>query len=304
MTTSRIAVPSRERVVRLAQACGLVLIALATGTTSSTAAPGAARTGALLIQDEDSNVREITLAGKLGPVLFDIVSSDDQARARPGGDDFLLGETDTCCLVIELAKPGGSQRVRVSRPPSYGAAWTPDGRGFAYTRVLGDPTALDAHPNVLVFRLRVRDPGSEMRLTSARRRTQDSEPTWAAEGRRIVFTRYRGLVDGVLYELDVRTKKERRLTRGRDADWSPTRDALVYTLDNDVWTMDLTSGRRRRLTSAIDSNPIWSPDGRMIAFHRLTSHGDLVDEIRVVAASGGRSRIIARGSFELLDWPR
>src|SRR5262245_40600486 len=70
--------------------------------------------GALLIQDDDFNTRELTLDGKLGPALFDIVQSSGDVRARPGGNDFLFSEDDTCCLEIELARPGGDPVV-VSR---------------------------------------------------------------------------------------------------------------------------------------------------------------------------------------------
>ena len=262
--------------------------------------------GALLIY-EGLNIRELTLDGKRGPVLFDLLASSREARARPGGDDFLLGEDDTCCLELHLARPGGKP-VLVSRGTAFGAAWMPNGRGFAYTRALGPGTELCEHPEVLVWRRRGRDRTSEDMLTRARAGIQEHEPTWSPEGRRVAFTRLKDCVDGVLYLLDVTTGIQRRITRGESADWSPTQDVLAYELVGEIWTIDLSTGRRRRLTaSSVNArNPLWSPNGQQIAFERIREDKDGLPftEIRVVSATGGKPRLVSAADVDLLDWPR
>ncbi len=43
---------------------------------------------------------------------------------------------------------------------------------------------------------------------------------------------------------------------------------------SDIWIFDLATGARRRLTfGGADENPVWSPDGRSIAFSRLVEGG-------------------------------
>jgi len=54
----------------------------------------------------------------------------------------------------------------------------------------------------------------------------------------------------------------------------------------DIWTVDLDGGRANRLTDLpYAENPVWSPDGKTIAFSALTGK---VRNIYVVPAGGGR----------------
>ena len=50
--------------------------------------------------------------------------------------------------------------------------------------------------------------------------------------------------------------------------WSPDSRSLVYAAQEDVWTVDVETGRARRLTDFKhgDSSPIFSPDGRRVYF--------------------------------------
>ena len=70
---------------------------------------------------------------------------------------------------------------------------------------------------------------------------------------------------------------------------------------NDIWTFDLRTGRQTQLTGldidddgplddgigVQDGNPVWSPDGRQIAFHRATDDGF---QIWVMNADGSDPR--------------
>jgi Tol biopolymer transport system component len=51
-------------------------------------------------------------------------------------------------------------------------------------------------------------------------------------------------------------------------EFSPDRKKVALSLDEDVWIQDVARGLRSRFTftPGIDTNPVWSPDGRSIAF--------------------------------------
>jgi Tol biopolymer transport system component len=79
-----------------------------------------------------------------------------------------------------------------------------------------------------------------------------------------------------------------------------------YGVPGDLWTIDVASGQRRRLTFRKDvySPGVWSPDGARIAY----SAGQLGDTLYEKAASGlGDDRVLFKKSgsrFYLTSWSR
>ena len=72
----------------------------------------------------------------------------------------------------------------------------------------------------------------------------------------------------------------------RDAGISPDGKTIAFTYKGDIFTVPVSGGEARQLTSdeAYDSKPIWTPDGKRIAFRsdRLGS-----DDIFIMNATGG-----------------
>ena len=70
---------------------------------------------------------------------------------------------------------------------------------------------------------------------------------------------------------------------------------IVFDLLGDLYTLPLTRGEARRLTSgmAFDRQPVFSPDGGSIAF---ISDRDGADNLWIMKADGSRNRFLADGS--------
>lgn len=93
------------------------------------------------------------------------------------------------------------------------------------------------------------------------------------------------------------------VARADDATWlrdpaiSPDGTRIAFTHRGDVWTVPAAGGRAVPLTThdAVDTAPVWSPDGRTVAF-ATDRHGNF--DVFVVAADGGGER---RLTFDSAD---
>ena len=65
-----------------------------------------------------------------------------------------------------------------------------------------------------------------------------------------------------------------------------SRDAVAFEYGADLWIVSRNGGEARRLTSTpdVESDPVFSPDGRHIAFSRTTGGNT---DVYVVPATGG-----------------
>lgn len=67
---------------------------------------------------------------------------------------------------------------------------------------------------------------------------------------------------------------------------SPNGQSIAFNYQGDIWTSDITGQHAKRLTihKAYDTNPIWSSDGKSIAF-QSNRYGN--NDIYVIASTGG-----------------
>lgn len=81
----------------------------------------------------------------------------------------------------------------------------------------------------------------------------------------------------------------------RDVKISPDGKQIAFCYKGDIWSVPVTGGQATRLTTvdSYESNPIWSPDGRSIAF-ASDRHGNM--DIFVMSAVGGRAKRLTSNS--------
>lgn len=162
---------------------------------------------------------------------------------------------------IYAVDPDGTGAKRLSKTPrvyEFDVDWSPAGDRIAVTDMAG----MFAHLRVMTTGGTIRgtaNPGSGWEIAM---------PDWSPDGRRLAFIEWPNFVDG-----------------------------SGSLNDAEIW-VTTPNGRWRRLTwnRVADSNPVWSPDGRRIAFVRGRDPGSMLylpaarcgsAEIYVMNADGG-----------------
>lgn len=149
-------------------------------------------------------------------------------------------------------------------------AWSPDGRQIAFER-RGEIYKINA------------DGTNERRLTELDTRARDFEPSWSPDGSQIVFVRYENdqttgefFID--LFVMNADGTGERRLTdrvppncNRLSPDWSPDGNKVVFeyicnAVGNGIYVVNADGTGQQRLTNTLDLDPVWSPNGRQIAY--------------------------------------
>jgi TolB protein len=144
-------------------------------------------------------------------------------------------------------------------------------------------------------------------------------PTWHPSGEKLAFTTYPNDEASVIYELDLRTGRERVLDPGRTGQQiTPTyhpngreiafgmmgynRTGLFsYDIERDCCLVHIQGGRWE------DYSPSYSPDGSRIAFNSLR-YGTHIPQILVVSSRGGQADLISpyvyggSGYYTSPDW--
>jgi Tol biopolymer transport system component/DNA-binding winged helix-turn-helix (wHTH) protein len=179
--------------------------------------------------------------------------------------------------------------VRGEEGAAYVNLWKPlHGRSSIYTKLIGA--------------------GTELRIT--RGQGTDSYPAWSPDGQRIAFARRAPGASGY-YVVSALGGAERLISASSEDPcaglaWTPDAKALVISEMSEksqssaLIAISIETGTRRVLTSPpkgclADLSPMFSPDGRWLAFIRA---GDSGSDVHIMPADGGQAR---RVTFDK-DW--
>jgi hypothetical protein len=166
----------------------------------------------------------------------------------------------------------GSRLSRLTRTPEREdeAAWSPDGRALAYEREGGIWT-IGA------------DGGGARRVVA-----NGTQPAWSPDEKRIAFAR-----DGDLFSIRLASRTTLPLMQTVETEvapaWSPDSRRVVYADETGIHQLNVSTGARSLVTAEPgDADPVFSPNGRSVAFERGGS-------IWTIAANGTGQRRLATG---------
>ncbi len=184
-------------------------------------------------------------------------------------------------------------------------ALSPDGQSIAFTWT----ERLDGLKQIYVKRLNGTQPVEVTNSQSG----DIGYLAWSPDGKRIAFKRQYGR-PGAIYTIRSTGGDEHKVLDLMNADvssaidWSPDGSELVFSdalpdLSHlAIYIYNLTTGEKRKLISPApdswgDWDPKFSPDGKKVAFKRVTSFW--ADNIYIVPAAGGTPRRVTAGTASI-----
>lgn len=175
-------------------------------------------------------------------------------------------------------------------------ALRPDGQRLAFRNLRDDMMGLGAL-----------DPGTGLLLRFTNY-AEDSLPSWNAQGNRLVFASNReGDRLWRIYVTWAESNAETpNLGFGEAPDWHPALDQIVFrgcdATGNacGIWLMNSSGGDRAPLTTIqADNRPVWSPNGRYVAFMSDGRDGNM-EIYRADVTTGQVARLTEHGGMDAL----
>ena len=187
-----------------------------------------------------------------------------------------------------------SRRLTNNPHTDWHPSWSPDGGRIVFSSkrdggVTAEIYVMDA------------DGSNPQRLTNNGH--DDYEPSWSPDGERIIFRSV-----GEIYVMDANGDNQQKLSQDDQKDyspsWSPDGRRIAFSsereghfgndlgLTSEIYVMDADGGNEQRLTENRNNDwqPVWSPDGKRIAF-AADRKADLVSfDIFVMDADGNNQR--------------
>jgi Tol biopolymer transport system component len=332
---------SRRRLsLRAALLCVPLGLAVA-GSAATAGTAGAAKDWILLTSDRDGATRPYSVASD-GSRLTPLLPSDrplEPAAVSPDRRLIAYGPVEGPAGPIYVSRADGSGLRRLVRKGFF-STFSPNGRLIAFTKgggiwligtsghglrrltARGDDPAWSPDSKALVF-MRVIDGKNEryaviaqplrgkarvLVRTGPNDDTLDAyQPQWSPNGRWIAY---------INHELKQRRngltlvrpngKSRHRVVLGADEEdtfeWAPNGRFLVYE-DGIELDMIRPNGGWHMLSAHAQALPVWSSDGRMLAFPVFAGDKDRVrSDLAVAGADGRRARRLGLGLSSLSEW--
>ncbi len=251
------------------------------------------------------NLTHLTLVGVVFWVLtLLMLCVDVQAQIafmsqRDGNPEIYVMDTDG----------GNLRRLTDNSDKDFSPSWSPDGKRIAF---MSDRDGhVHARHGWSTYEIYVMNADGSNPQNLTNNPSDDRNPSWSPDGERIVFSSARdedNPQNSEIYVMDADGSNLQKLTDNpnddRDPSWSPDGERIVFSsardghvenkfgLTDEIYVIDADGGNEQRLTDNRnnDWDPVWSPDGKRIAFI-ADRKGDLVKfDIYVMDADGGNQQ--------------
>lgn len=217
---------------------------------------------------------------------------------------YVRGHTNTFEIFVVSTDRGEARQITAHGARLDGLAWTPDGNSIVFSSSQG--STIWYLPTTNLWRVDVhRTRVQQLTFGEASYVYPDLN-----SGGTLVVERVRRQFDIWRYPIDQsptdNVRRGVRLTQQTSAIYAPSvapRDAeIVYVSDSgshaNLWVMNLETGQSRQITNETDPAarvglPLWSPDGRHIAYFRSLG---LSWDYFVIRPDGSELRLLARNA--------
>jgi hypothetical protein len=246
----------------------------------------------------EARIRVLVKTGLIVAVsLLALVVATDWVQAKGGSQPdgwiaFSYGESGAARpSQLAVMDAEGEHRRALPVYPAYGVSWSPDGAFIAFQTGRNiDKININGPPR---SRLVLRN---------------GLQPDWSPSGKAIAFTgppRFPAPRPEI-WIVDLRTGRQRRLfPYGEQPSWSSDGKRLVFVRGRDVWVLAIRTKVAHRLIAHGTPNvrlgrPRLSPDGRRIAFERITESPPEESTIYIARSDGTNQHRLAKG--DSLSW--